>query len=76
MQDPVRKIIKVKSFGGMAQVVVHLASRFEGLSSNPSIIQNKSLYKGQPHIIIFHTKKLKITTPVFQNCPFVLCPCF
>jgi hypothetical protein len=36
MQDPIRKIIKAKRTGGMAQMVVCLLSEWEALSSNSS----------------------------------------
>jgi hypothetical protein len=40
-QDPISKITRAKSAGGITQAVQHLPKKCEALSSNPSTIKNK-----------------------------------
>jgi hypothetical protein len=41
MQEPIRKISKERSSGGMAKTVVHLLSKREALRSNPSMAKKR-----------------------------------
>jgi hypothetical protein len=41
MQEPSSKLTRAKRARGMDQVVEHLPSKHEALSSNPSTIKNK-----------------------------------